>query len=313
MAQLFETSDPEVASEIFRGQYTAMRMRIQGRAPLLRLASTQVGRARLDRATFRMALDGSADPLEAVHILHVRSGTVRYSIGGSEEIYGPGDTCFPIPPGPSWAASLQDVDSELVVLDPALLDETAGAQPGAREQVRLLSDRPHSELAAAQLWRTAEGIRTIIDAVPEPESYALVINSAARTLAASVLTAFPHSAQREPMIEDRRDAHPAALRRAVSFIDGNAHTDITLTDIAAAAFVTARSVQLAFRRYLGCTPMDYLRRVRLDGAHRQLLAADPGRETVTAVAYRWGFSSASRFTIYYRRVYGVLPSHTLRR
>jgi len=142
-------------------------------------------------------------------------------------------------------------------LDPALLDETAGAQPGAREQVRLLSDRPHSELAAAQLWRTAEGIRTIID--------------------------------------------------------GTAHTDITLTDIAAAAFVTARSVQLAFRRYLGCTPMDYLRRVRLDGAHRQLLAADPGRETVTAVAYRWGFSSASRFTIYYRRVYGVLPSHTLRR
>ena len=42
------------------------------------------------------------------------------------------------------------------------------------------------------------------------------------------------------------------------------------------------------------------------------LAADPDRDSVTAVAYRWGFSSPSRFAAYYRRSYGVTPSHTLR-
>ena len=70
-------------------------------------------------------------------------------------------------------------------------------------------------------------------------------------------------------------------------------------------------MQLAFRRHLDTTPTRYLRRVRLDHAHRQLLTADPERDTVTAVAYRWGFASSSRFAAYYRTAYGVSPSSTL--
>lgn len=85
------------------------------------------------------------------------------------------------------------------------------------------------------------------------------------------------------------------------------------TDIAAAASVTTRSIQLAFQRHLETTPMAYLRRVRLDHAHRQLQAADPARDTVTAVARQWGFSSASRFAAHYRAAYGVPPSHALQR
>jgi AraC-like DNA-binding protein len=51
---------------------------------------------------------------------------------------------------------------------------------------------------------------------------------------------------------------------------------------------------------------------RAECAHRELLAADPGDESVTAVAYRWGFSSPSRFAATYREAYGVAPSCTLR-
>jgi transcriptional regulator GlxA family with amidase domain len=87
----------------------------------------------------------------------------------------------------------------------------------------------------------------------------------------------------------------------------------TVADIAAAAFVTMRAVQLAFRKHIGTTPTGYLRRVRLDHARRDLVSGDPARETVTAVAYRWGFPSPSRFAAYYREAYGVLLSHTLSR
>jgi AraC-like DNA-binding protein len=73
-----------------------------------------------------------------------------------------------------------------------------------------------------------------------------------------------------------------------------------------------RAVQLAFRRHMDTTPMTYLRRVRLDHAHRELMAADPAEQTVTGIAYRWGFPSPSRFATYYRDVYGVLPGRTLR-
>ena len=60
LTQVLETSDPDVASEIFRQQYGQMRMRMPSRGgqPLFRVASTQVGRARLDHTTIWMALEG---------------------------------------------------------------------------------------------------------------------------------------------------------------------------------------------------------------------------------------------------------------
>jgi len=128
---------------------------------------------------------------------------------------------------------------------------------------------------------------------------------------AALLTS-PASALHDLATQDRFDSSPATLRRAVAFINEHAGRHLTVADIAAASFVTVRAVQLAFRRHLDMTPMQYLRRVRLHRAHQDLLAADPARESVTAVAYRWKFASASRFTAYYRGIYGVLPSHTLR-
>jgi transcriptional regulator GlxA family with amidase domain len=107
-------------------------------------------------------------------------------------------------------------------------------------------------------------------------------------------------------------AQPPQLRRAVAFIHENAQSDIGLADIAAAVGVTPRSVQYMFRRHLGTTPLEYLRRLRLDRAHRDLQAADPAVDTVTAIAGRWGFTHAGRFSIAYQQVFGTKPSRTLR-
>ena len=105
---------------------------------------------------------------------------------------------------------------------------------------------------------------------------------------------------------------PTALRRATTFIHENAHRDITLSDIAAAVNLTPRSVQYTFRRHLGTTPLEYLRRVRLDRAHRELQAADPRVDTVMAIAGRWGFTHAGRFSSVYKKAFGTPPSETLR-
>jgi transcriptional regulator GlxA family with amidase domain len=94
--------------------------------------------------------------------------------------------------------------------------------------------------------------------------------------------------------KDAQSAQPRQLYRAVSFIHDNAQNDIGLADIAAAVGVTPRSVQYMFRRHLGTTPLEYLRRIRLDRAHRDLQAADPAVDTVNAIAGRWGFSHARR-------------------
>ncbi|HEX9831724.1 MAG TPA: helix-turn-helix domain-containing protein [Mycobacterium sp.] len=107
-------------------------------------------------------------------------------------------------------------------------------------------------------------------------------------------------------------AQPVLLRRAIAFIHDNAHRDITLSDIAASVNVTPRSVQYTFRRYQGTTPLEYLRCLRLQHAHRELQAADPSVDTVTAIAGRWGFGHAGRFSSMYKRTFGTSPSQTLR-
>ncbi len=104
----------------------------------------------------------------------------------------------------------------------------------------------------------------------------------------------------------------ALLRRAIAFIHENADNDISLSDIAAAVNVTPRSVQYTFRRHLDTTPLEYLRRVRLCRAHRELRNADPSVDTVMAIAGRWGFAHAGRFSRMYKQTFGQSPSRTLR-
>jgi transcriptional regulator GlxA family with amidase domain len=98
----------------------------------------------------------------------------------------------------------------------------------------------------------------------------------------------------------------------MAFVDAHAHTDIALTDIAAAVYVTPRTLQYTFRRYLDMSPMEYLRRVRLDHAHEHLRKADPATTTVGMIAAQWGFAHTGRFSGLYRRTYGRTPSATLR-
>jgi transcriptional regulator GlxA family with amidase domain len=74
-----------------------------------------------------------------------------------------------------------------------------------------------------------------------------------------------------------------------------------------------RALQYAFARHYGLSPTRYLRRVRLERAHRDLQAADPTQgDTVAAIAAAWGFATPSRFAAMYRETYGYPPSHTLR-
>ncbi|MCH1867003.1 helix-turn-helix domain-containing protein [Nocardioides sp. CFH 31398] len=106
---------------------------------------------------------------------------------------------------------------------------------------------------------------------------------------------------------------PATLRRAVEHIEAHAGEALTLGEIARTARASPRAVQYAFRRYRGTTPTGYLRRVRLEGAHRDLVRGDPTTgDTVAAIAARWGFAKAGRFSALYAAAYGRPPSHTLR-
>ena len=107
-------------------------------------------------------------------------------------------------------------------------------------------------------------------------------------------------------------AAPSAVRRVVEVMRAQPARPYTVVELAAIARVSPNWLQQSFRRYVGVSPMAYLRELRLSRVHDELREADPTRTTVAEVAFRYGFTHPSRFAATYRRRYGVSPSQTLR-
>ena len=84
-----------------------------------------------------------------------------------------------------------------------------------------------------------------------------------------------------------------------------------MEDLARAAGVGVRALQLCFREAYQTSPMGYLRARRLAEVRRRLRRAGPEATTVAEVAMDHGFSHLGRFSRYYREQFGELPSQTL--
>ena len=102
------------------------------------------------------------------------------------------------------------------------------------------------------------------------------------------------------------------LAPVVAYLEAHADEPLTPQQLARVGCMSVRTLHAAFQQMLGETPMSYLRRIRLDRAHAELLRGDPTLVRVTDVAVRWGFCSQSRFAEQYRARFGELPSRTLR-
>ena len=194
----------------------------------------------------------------------------------------------------------------------ALVIDRAAAQARVRQitgddrlTLRSSGLAPRDEESGRHWERT---VAYLEDAVVETAADGILRAELERHALAVTLSVFPTSIHDSMSRAAQRGAAPIAVRRALVFIDENAHRPITIDDVAAAAFISTRGLQYAFRRALDSTPAEYLRRARLAGAHRDL--ADGGHGSIAVVARRWGFSHPSRFAAAYRSEYGVAPSTT---
>jgi len=238
---------------------------------------------------------------------------LRVVQAGVDESFLPGEVALIGQPGIESLAEIPDFHEGVVRLRAATLRAAAGLDPDATETPNLMAVRPLPE--HARTWCRAVGfVAGTLREGPGAAESPLVLGAAERLLAELAIAAFSAEVAPAPARHTDLDARsPATLRRAIAFIEANADRDVGIEEIAAAARVSRRAVQQAFRRHLDTTPTAFLRRVRLDAAHRELQAAEPGMLTVTEVAYHWGFCSPSRFTKRYRAAFGATPSETLRR
>lgn len=313
----FSTEEPEVAEEFISAAYLDVTLSLPAAERGFRFANSRFegGSFHLDDMEIAAAASFAFEPEDIFIVNQVSRGRLRVTQTGVEEEITPGELVMVGRPGVETTTEVADFVQHVVTLDAAALREAAGLEPDGERLPDFASIRPISAARAATWRRTLNYVGGMLRGDPSVAEAPLVIGSAGRLLAGVLLTTFPNDAIGPPRRRDEHDARSAtALRRAVAFIDASAELDIGIADIAGAAGLSRRATQLAFRRHLDTTPTAYLRQVRLDGAHRELLAAQPhGEVTVTEVAYRWGFSSPSRFAERYRAAYGISPSESLRR
>jgi AraC-like DNA-binding protein len=167
--------------------------------------------------------------------------------------------------------------------------------PGGRDWMTLIRGMEEAAGQATSLWRAP-----------------LIAAQFEQLFMTTLLLAQPHNfsdafRQPEPAIA------PFYVKRAEAYIEAHLEEPVSIVDLAAAAGVSARSLQTGFQQFRGTTPMAHMRSLRLKRAHDELLAADPQRASVTDVAMRWGFVHLGKFAVAYKERFGESPRETLSR
>lgn len=84
----------------------------------------------------------------------------------------------------------------------------------------------------------------------------------------------------------------------------------SVAELCAAFHISRRALQNCFEDATGLAPLAYVRSLRLNEVRRQLRGNTA--RPISCIAYDWGFSHLSQFAQDYRRLFGELPSETLR-
>lgn len=313
----FATSDPQEGTEFLRARYAdheptfidpvGFALDVESDA-----VATPLGPLRVDRLRNSAAARAEVEPYPQLAVVTV--------VSGRWEVVDRGRAVGGLALLPTWDrfdVAWDGVELLHCSLTPDTVRRVGAELSGlALDEVEFRDSVPVSQERSRAFTALLAHLSRDLLAHDEVMASALVRAETVRHLATSMLLTFPNTALdvlTEADAPGPGAAEPAVTRRAVQFIDGHAHEPIGLTEMAAAARVGARALQYAFRRYHDCTPSEYLRRVRMERAHRDLQAADPTRgDTVAAVAARWGFTHAGRFSEDYRRAHGRPPSRTLR-
>jgi AraC family ethanolamine operon transcriptional activator len=173
---------------------------------------------------------------------------------------------------------------------------------------RLIHSPARASIAAATFLRLIGECCNNAALLAHPDMQASIRQTTMQTLA--------------PLVVDHAISPPSSygafsrtqiVRRAREFILSRIDEPLQIMDICRALGVSRRVLQYSFQDVLDTNPVAYLRLLRLNGARRDLLGAGTRAQSVQDVQARWGFWHGSRFSAEYKRMYGELPSETLRR
>lgn len=273
----------------------------------------QLGPVTIGHFTFGAPVTLIASELDAYHVTIPTTGRMQSRHAGHEvlahpstgAVFGPGNPVYTL-----HSADSAELDVKLE--RPALEAELAALLGHPVEGPLDLPPTIDVSDGPGLSWRRL--VQNMHDECALPDSLVLqgpIAVRMRRLILGGLLFAVPHRYHDE-LTSPAQPSPPRAVRRAQEVIEAEPERAFTVTDLAAVARVSVRSLQDGFRKHAGCSPMGYLQRVRLQRARADLVHADPAKNTVAAIAHRWGFAHLGRFASAYRIRYQESPSETLR-
>lgn len=115
----------------------------------------------------------------------------------------------------------------------------------------------------------------------------------------------------QPLVSlGRLDGYDPRLAQAIRIMEAHVDEPLTIAAIARRIGVTARALEMVFRKSIGETPGAYYLRLRLNAARRLVLDT---RVAMADIAARTGFSSAAAFSRAFSNAFGEAPVRLRRR
>jgi AraC-like DNA-binding protein len=128
-----------------------------------------------------------------------------------------------------------------------------------------------------------------------------------------VLLLLPELQQNPPSTRElvSKTEAQSKIQTLLDWIDAHLESPIGLSDLEAQVHWSRRTLQYAFQSACGCSPMQWVKRRRLQRAMQRLRNPQPG-DSITSIARSVGFASPVSFGRGFRRLYGCTPSSLLR-
>lgn len=297
-----DSTDPDQASRHLARLYSPHRLTLPGRADgfAMRLRRRRLGNVGLASLAFGAETQLEQQPVGGFVLVTAQwAGQTWLRVGGQAYQGGPGLVVVDGADRPVIKRFSADSQRIHVRIDrPALirLAATLDHRDGGLDFAPVMTER---SLARRRWWLALE---LLLARVSEPGEAGPWLPALEENLLLTLLADHDHPAP-APM--------PAAIRRAETYLRAHGAEPLTLAQIAAAAGISIRSLTAGFRDQFGCSPMQYLRSLRLTAVRQALLAGEEGKR-ITDIALDHGFGHFGRFAGLYRRQYGETPSQTLR-
>lgn len=105
---------------------------------------------------------------------------------------------------------------------------------------------------------------------------------------------------------------PRCVKKAIDYVIEHEKKKISIQDLAIAAGVGLRTLQMSFQQIYGISPMCYVRRYKLKKVREYLLSHDAQEASIGDIAAQWSFMHPSSFAKSYYAFFGEYPSETVK-